>query len=326
MPRRTVVLLSVIVVGVVALAGCGAPEPLTGTVAVRGSRNVLPIVSGYAGGFAEEHPYVRFDVAMNGTGVGVEEFCAGLVPIVGASRALSPAERAACRASGVPYARFVVARDAVILFTRTDPPATCLTLPQVYAAAGAPATGTTTWEEVARRSGTPVDGWLTGPVTVVGPPETSGTMTVFVDLALVPVADATGEAPGLRADYQTVSAEQGVRSAATARPGALGIAGYASAADWRDDLRLAAIDAGDGCVRPTPETISDGSYPLSRSLEVLVNLGWARRDPAVRTFVAGLLDPARSAQVRAVGGVPVGERTASRNGERWRALLDGGTR
>jgi phosphate transport system substrate-binding protein len=324
MPRRTVALISVIVGGIVALAGCGTSEPLTGSVAVRGSRNVLPIVSAYAGGFAEEHPYVRFDVAMNGTGVGVEEFCAGLVPVVGASRALSPAERAACRASGVPYARFVVARDAVILFTRTDPPATCLTLPQVYAAAGAPATGTTTWEEVARRSGTPVDGWLTGPVAVVGPPETSGTMTVFVDLALVPVADATGEPPGLRADYQTVSAEQGVRSAATARPGALGIAGYAVAADWRDDLRLAAVDAGAGCVSPTPANIASGAYPLSRPLEILVNLAWARRDPVVQAFVSGLLDPARAAQVRAVGGVAVGGRTAVRNGERWRTLLDGG--
>jgi len=326
MVRRPVVLVAVLVGGLAVLAGCGAADPLTGTVAVRGSRNVLPIVSAYAGGFSDAHPYARFDVAMNGTGVGVEEFCAGLVPVVGASRPLSAAERGSCRASGVRYARFVVARDAVILFTRTDPPATCLTLPQVYAAAGAPSTGVTTWEDVARRSGTPPDGWLTGPLSVVGPPEASGTMTVFVDLALAPVAEATGQVAGLRPDYQTVSAEQGVRAAATARPGSLGVAGYAVAADWRDDLRLAAVDAGDGCVRPTTDTIVDGSYPLSRSLAVLVNLEQARRDPLVREFVTGLLDPARAAEVRAAGSVPVRSGAATRNGTRWRALLDGGDR
>ncbi len=326
MARRPIILIALLVGGLAVLGGCGGADPLTGTIAVRGSRNVLPIVSAYAGGFSDAHPYVRFDVTMNGTGVGIAEFCAGLVPVAGASRPLSAAERAACQASGVRYARFVVGRDAVILFTRTDPPATCLTLPQVYAASGAPSTGVTTWEDVARRSGTPPDGWLTGPLSVVGPPETSGTMTVFVDLALAPVAEVTGQPAGLRADYRTVSAEQGVRAAASARPGSLGVAGYAVATDWREDLRLAAVDAGDGCVSPTAETIADGTYPLSRSLEVLVNVEQARRDPLVREFVTGLLDPARAAEVRAAGSVPVRSGAAIRNGKRWRSVLDGSDR
>ena len=32
------------------------------------------------------------------------------------------------------------------------------------------------------------------------------------------------------------------------------------------------VDAGDGCVAPTAETIADGSYPLSRSLFIYPNM------------------------------------------------------
>ena len=49
--------------------------------------------------------------------------------------------------------------------------------------------------------------------------------------------------------------------------GGLGYFGFSYYEQNQDKLNLVAIDAGDGCVKPSTETIQDGSYkPLSRPL------------------------------------------------------------
>ena len=50
-------------------------------------------------------------------------------------------------------------------------------------------------------------------------------------------------------------------------------------------MKEVAVDAGDGCVAPTAETIADASYPLSRSLYIYPNVQTASRDEAVKAFV-----------------------------------------
>jgi phosphate transport system substrate-binding protein len=45
------------------------------------------------------------------------------------------------------------------------------------------------------------------------------------------------------------------------------------------------VDGGEGCVAPSFETISDGSYPLSRSLFIYVNNQKAGASEALRAFV-----------------------------------------
>ncbi len=50
-------------------------------------------------------------------------------------------------------------------------------------------------------------------------------------------------------------------------------------------MKAIEIDAGDGCVAPTAETIADASYPFSRSLYIYVNTANAADNPAVASFV-----------------------------------------
>ena len=45
------------------------------------------------------------------------------------------------------------------------------------------------------------------------------------------------------------------------------------------------IDGGDGCVEPSADTITDGSYPLSRSLYIYVNTDKLATNPALASFV-----------------------------------------
>jgi phosphate transport system substrate-binding protein len=68
-------------------------------------------------------------------------------------------------------------------------------------------------------------------------------------------------------------------------PNAIGFVGFAFAEEAGDQVREVGIDAGDGCIVPTTETIADGSYPLSRSLYIYPNVQTAADDEAVKAFV-----------------------------------------
>ena len=60
-------------------------------------------------------------------------------------------------------------------------------------------------------------------------------------------------------------------------PNAIGFVGFAFAEEAGDQVKEVGIDAGDGCIAPTAETIADGSYPLSRSLYIYPNSATAGR-------------------------------------------------
>ena len=305
-------------------AGCGGSERLSGPIVVRGSTTVLPIVSQVADGFARRHPYVDFDVDMVGSEDGIADLCSGLVPLAGSSRPLTEDERQSCRASGVDVATFEIAHDAVVLLSRTDPAVRCLTLAQIEAAAGSEARGRDSWEEVARASGTPVADLPSGPFTLVGPGPGSGTLAVFEAEALGPPAAARGVDARIRDDYTAVEAEQAIRNALATRPGSLGVVGYTTAVHWLGQLRPVAVDAGKGCVSPTPAAIRSGRYPLSRDLYLLVDVGAVRERPQVAAFVGDFLGPTGRDAPAQVGSVALSGSQADRVARKWRTRLSGG--
>ena len=69
-------------------------------------------------------------------------------------------------------------------------------------------------------------------------------------------------------------------------PNALGYFGYAYYDANPDKLKLVAINDGNGCVEPSPETIKSGEYtPLARPLFIYVNSDHLKNRPAVEMFV-----------------------------------------
>ena len=65
------------------------------------------------------------------------------------------------------------------------------------------------------------------------------------------------------------------------------------------------IDGGDGCVAPSAETVSDGSYPLSRSLYIYVS-SEAAAEPQVAAYVDYYVsDEALTSLVEEVGYIPL---------------------
>jgi phosphate transport system substrate-binding protein len=65
----------------------------------------------------------------------------------------------------------------------------------------------------------------------------------------------------------------------------LGWVGFSFYEQNQDVVKAIEVDGGEGCVAPTFETISGGTYPLSRSLYIYVNNAKAAESEAVTTFV-----------------------------------------
>ena len=68
-------------------------------------------------------------------------------------------------------------------------------------------------------------------------------------------------------------------------------------------MKAIEIDGGEGCVAPTEETISGGTYPFSRSLYIYVNTANAESNPAVASFVDLYLSDDGLAKVTEAGYV-----------------------
>ena len=88
----------------------------------------------------------------------------------------------------------------------------------------------------------------------------------------------------MRKDYQSSPTDNVIITAMEGSPSALGFVGFAFAEEAGDAVKELEVDGGDGCVAPSPETISDGSYPLSRSLYIYVSADAAAR-PEVKAYV-----------------------------------------
>ena len=85
--------------------------------------------------------------------------------------------------------------------------------------------------------------------------------------------------------------------------------GFAFAEEAGDAIKELEVDGGDGCVAPSAETVSDGSYPLSRSLFIYVSAEAAAR-PEVAAYVDYYVsDEAMTTLVEEVGYIALPSRS-----------------
>ena len=271
--------------------GGSGTELAGGSVFVTGSSTVEPI-SIRIGELAGELSGGDLAVTVEGpgTGDGFAKFCAGEGDVTGASRAIKDEEMAICEENGIEYTELEVAIDGLSVITNpANDAVTCLDVPALYSLLGPESEGTANWSdnndlatEVGAVEGTPLP---EAPLVIYGPGEESGTYDSFVEFAIADLAEERGTAEEVRADYSSSANDnlivEGIESADTS----LGWVGFAYYQAEGDRLKGVEVDAGDGCVAPTPETIADGSYPFSRSLYIYVSNTAAADNPAVASFV-----------------------------------------
>jgi phosphate transport system substrate-binding protein len=264
-------------------------EALTGQVIVSGSSTVEPISALVAEFFNED---VSADVAIEvtgpGTSDGFERFCAGETDISNASRQVRQEEIDECAAAGVEMVEIKVAIDGLSIITAAGNDAvTCLSFADLYALLGPESQGFDDWSD-AQALATELGSTTTlpsAPLVVTAPGEESGTFGSFVELVIEEFNEDRGQDATTRPDYTASANDNVIIEGIAGSPTSLGWVGYAFAEENVDRVKLLEVDGGDGCVAPTPETIADNTYPISRDLYIYVNVAKAEENPAVAAYV-----------------------------------------
>jgi phosphate transport system substrate-binding protein len=251
--------------------GGGGNEELSGSIAIDGSSTVFPFGQAAAEQFMGENPGVRISVAQSGTGGGFEKFCAGETQISQASRPIDENDEVPiCEENGVAYKEVQVASDGIAIATNKQLNVDCMTTKQLKQL----------WE-----SGSDVknlkeldSSFPSQTVSLFGAGTDSGTFDFFTD-------EINGEEGNTRRDYQPSEDDNVLVQGVAGETGGIGYFGFSYFETNRDKLNAVGVDAGDGCVKPSLETIQSGEYkPLSRPLFMYPSEK-ALADPATKAFV-----------------------------------------
>jgi len=244
------------------------------TIQIAGSSTVLPFASIVAEEFGQFFP--EFDtpvVGSGGSGGGLRQFCQGVGPstidIANASRAIKPAEIAACRANGVTDIREIrIGYDGIVFASRLDGPVFALEPRHIYAAIAANLPDGMAppqmWSDI--------DPSLPEQrILMAIPASNHGTREVFeervIEAGCEAVMGAELEDDGCLALRQdTVIEISGDYTETLARLNAdgdtIGVFGLSFYDQNRDSLRVATIEG----VTPSLETVASGEYLVSRPL------------------------------------------------------------
>lgn len=285
-----------------AFAGPAAFAQSRDQIRIVGSSTVFPYTQAVAEQFAGLTGNPAPVVEATGTGGGMQVFCGGVGPnlpdITGASRAIKQSEYDLCLQNGVDdITEVLFGFDGLTLAHSVDGPDFDLTDAQIFQALAAEvivdgqlvANPYTKWSEI--------DPSLPdAAIQVFGPPPTSGTRDAFVELAMTPGCGAFPEIAALgeekaeqvcarmRQDGPFIEAGENdniIVQRLQADPNALGIFGYSFLYENSDTVKSVAIEG----VQPSPETIQDGSYTLTRPLYVYIKNAHRGVIPGLDEFV-----------------------------------------
>ena len=252
------------------------------TIKVAGSSTVLPIVTLAAEAFMHRHPEIRITVNAGGSGVGVQGVGTGRIDIGMTSRVMSPEEMRRYRQTGLTV--HVVGRDAVACVVSSeiyDSGVRVLTREQIrdiYLGR------IINWKQV---------GGPDRPIVVIDKERHRGTRHVFMQFVF---NDPAARTPGSRLVTGSNNEEQAKIAQSNAAIGMLSL-GWIN----RDVVGLD-IRVEDRVIRPTLNNVRNGSFPISRNLN-LITTGEPRG--AVKTFIEFLLSTEGQSIVERMGYIPV---------------------
>jgi len=275
--------------------GSEAPAGVSGSIIVSGSSTVEPISSAIAEAFKAANPDFNFTVTGPGTGDGFKTFCAGETDISDASRKIkAEGEADVCATNGIEYVELAIAYDGITILTSPDNALECLSFADLYALTGPESTGFKKWTDasaLAKELGSNTV-YPDADLAITGPGEESGTYDSYLELVLDGIGaerkttDPTAKHTLTRPDY-VASANDNAIIEGIATAGSLGWVGFAFAEENAATVKELGIskEPNGTCVTPSAESISDGTYPISRTLYIYVNTAKAASNPAVAGYV-----------------------------------------
>jgi phosphate transport system substrate-binding protein len=329
MKPRIVRLVGLVAILSVTVAACGTADGddvtmtngggESGQIVISGSSTVEPITARVAEAFGAMNPDVAISVDGPGTSDGFVLFCNGETDVSDASRAITEEELATCQGNGVEPIEVKVAIDGLSVLTSVNNDAvSCLAFSDLYALLGIESTGFANWSdanELAAELGAPNAPYPDVPLSVTAPGEESGTFDSFVEIVLEDIAEERGQDPNPRPDYVASPNDNVIIEGISGNDTSLGWVGYAFYVENQDVVKALAVDGGEGCVEPTPETIASNDYPISRPLFIYVDANKLDAKPELVEFVDYYLSDEGLAEVGNAGYVDL----APEEIEEWRA-------
>ena len=231
---------------------------------------------------------MKISVGQSGTGGGFEKFCAGETDISDASRPIKADEEVpVCEKAGVKFHEVQIANDGIAVATNKDLAVDCLTTEQLKKI----------WNKGSKvKSLKDVDPSLPDtPLSLYGPGTDSGTFDFFT-------GEINGEEGVTREDYEASEDDNQLVTGVSGDKGGLGYFGFSYYEQNQDKLNLVGVgEDASNCVKPSAESIQDGSYkPLSRPLFMYPSTKAIAR-PEVKAFmdfvIANQADIAKAAQI-----------------------------
>ena len=278
-------------------------------ISIVGSSTVYPFSTVVAERFGKATNFPTPKVESTGSGGGLKLFCSGVgsatPDITNASRAIKSSEIELCAKNGIKdIVEVKVGYDGIVLANTTAAKQISISRREIFLALAKNVPNPdgsktlvdnpyTTWNEINP----------TLPKTkieVLGPPPTSGTRDAFAELALeggcktFPFIKAMKKQDkskykavchAVREDGAYVEAGENdnlIVQKLVANPTALGVFGYSFLEQNSDKVQGSVIDGK----LPTFDAISDGSYPVSRSLFFYVKKAHVGVIPGIKEYLA----------------------------------------
>ncbi len=220
----------------------------------KGSDTLVNLALAWAEAYQELYPDVQISVSGGGSGTGITALINGTVDIANASRSIKEEEIVQAQANGIDPYEISVANDAIAVIVNPDNPVDHLTIEQVSQIYQGLITN---WKEV---------GGEDRPIVCLSRETNSGTHVYFLE-TVVRMGDADSKNL-FSAETLLLPSSEGIIAEVRDNPNAIGYDGLGYVTD---DVKVVALDNGDGYILPSADTVNDNSYPIARQLYMYTN-------------------------------------------------------
>lgn len=282
---------------------------LSGTISIDGSSTVFPVTEAVAEEFRAVQPDVKVTIGVSGTGGGFQKFSRGETNLSNASRPIKDKEIAACKENNINYLELEVAYDGLaVLVNPENTWVDSFTVEELKMIWEPAAQGKIMkWNQIRAE-------WPNEEIHLFGPGVASGTYDYFTEAVVGKSGSSRGDFTASEDDHVLVQGIAGDKYS-------LGFFGLAYYTENKDKLTLIGVHNGEEVVKPSLETVSNGTYkPLSRPLFVYVN-STSVKHPEVVEFVNFYIDNAGELS-EDVGYIPLPAELYTKQKENFKSFVE----
>ncbi|PHQ13830.1 substrate-binding domain-containing protein [Marinobacter profundi] len=290
------------------IAAVSAPAMARDTVNIVGSSTVYPFATVVAERFGRNTDFPTPKLESTGSGGGLKLFCAGIgtqhPDITNASRRMKKSEFELCQSNGVKEITEVkIGSDGIVIANSKKAEKMDLTLEQIFLALAKEVPDPKGGDKLVAnpyKNWSDIDAGLPNkPISVMGPPPTSGTRDAFVEIAMEGgckkydfIAKIKGEdkskyksiCHSMREDGPFIEAGENdnlIVQRLAQDTDTLGIFGYSFLMENEGQIQASTVNG----VEPTPDTIAAEEYPVARSLFFYVKKAHVGVVPGIQEYV-----------------------------------------